>query len=332
MAQVHIFEFGFRFDLFDAVFVLPADRVIVAVYHNVTPPGLADTEELRTALESSLVQKYNLERADLIACDSEFNRKDLAAFGIENERLRILHLPPAIDDFPPVTRNEQLIELLFVGRLVRSKGVLDLVHAFVEVSRGVEPAVRLTLAGNAGFSSATCMNEVAAVANAAGIAEQLRIVNTPDDRTLATLFASSDALIMPSYHEGYCLPVLEALSAGCHVIAYDSTNLPHITGGLGVLVPTGDVSALAAGIVEYVRRVQAARLGGAATIVTEHGEMSQQEWQLAVARHLESYSMTHYRDALLDIVKWAAEHRGLSTALLWMQTDEAVHAVLRARA
>jgi glycosyltransferase involved in cell wall biosynthesis len=128
-ADIHVFEFGIRYDLFDAVFLIPSDRSVMAVYHNVTPPHLAHTDPLRRTLEASLVQKHNLFRADSIVTDSEYNREDLLEFGVQAP-IEVVHLPPALSPFPPRTHDPRTVDLLFVGRLVAAKGVIDLMRAF----------------------------------------------------------------------------------------------------------------------------------------------------------------------------------------------------------
>jgi glycosyltransferase involved in cell wall biosynthesis len=65
----------------------------------------------------------------------------------------------------------------------------------------------------------------------------------------------ADLFVLPTYHEGFCVPVLEALASGCKVIAYDNSNLPSITGGFAQLSPTGDVSALSKSIAATLAEV-----------------------------------------------------------------------------
>jgi glycosyltransferase involved in cell wall biosynthesis len=64
------------------------------------------------------------------------------------------------------------------------------------------------------------------------------------------ILAEADVFVLPTYHEGFCVPVLEALASGCCVVTYDNSNLPAISGGLTSLVSTGDISALAATIAD----------------------------------------------------------------------------------
>lgn len=296
-ADVHIFEFGIRYDLFDCVFMLPPDRTVLAVYHNVTPPEFADSEALRVVLQQSLVQKYNLFRAQSIACVSEFNRDDLLTFGVDAGRLTVLHLPPAVGPVPRVPRVDDRVELLFVGRFVPAKGVIDLIHA-VELleARGVG-GFRLTLAGNRTFSSPAVMEEIDRLLAEHGDDTAIRVVTSPDDDTLAALYASSDTLVIPSYHEGYCLPVVEAMSAACAVIAYASANLPYIVDGLGTLVPTGDVIALADAIQEFIETTLRAR--------ADRRDVPDPTWRAAASKHVAQYSLEAYRRGFLIFLESA---------------------------
>src|SRR5438445_6695402 len=95
-ADVHIFEFGIYYPLFDAVFLLADGVPAIAVYHNITPPELADDPRLRSVLERSFVQRHNLSRMSLVASDSEYNRLELLELGLPAERLSVLPLPPAL--------------------------------------------------------------------------------------------------------------------------------------------------------------------------------------------------------------------------------------------
>ena len=310
-AHAHLFEFGIHYDLFDTVHILPEDRPVVATYHNITPPELAHSWESRQVLGRSLVQKHNLFRADRVLCDSEFNRDDLLGFGIPAERLSVLHLPPAIVPPPHRERAGDTVELLFVGRFVPAKGVLDLVRAVTVASRGGTTGMRLTLAGNPVLSSPECMRDLEELVRLGELDGVVRVVPFPDQEQLASLYAGSDALVIPSYHEGYCMPVVEALSAQCHVIAYDAGNLPYIIDGLGTLVRTGNVEALARAIADFVARSQAARRDGTAMMVpTRSGPLTEEEWRHRVAAHLDRHSTRAFRDGMVETLRWIAERTG----------------------
>jgi glycosyltransferase involved in cell wall biosynthesis len=305
-ADAHLFEFGIAYDLFNAIFMVPPDRPIMAVYHNVTPLGLVDDGQ-RPAIERSLMQKHNLFEADRIACVSEFNRDDLLAFGIPAEKLTVLHLPPAITAPPQKRGSDQTVTFLAVGRMVASKGVVDLARAVADLrQRGVD-GFRVTMTGNGLFASRDCVEQIEQLIEQHSLQPYLRIVDSPDDQRLGALYAESDALVVPSYHEGYCLPVVEALTAGCYVIGYEATNLPNITAGLGTLVAPGDVAGLADAMAGFITELaRARRAGRPPRLPLGPGAMAGDEWQRAVALHLQDYSSEAFRRGFTELLEWAA--------------------------
>ena len=305
-ADVHVFEFGIHYELFNAVFLVPPEQAVIAVYHNITPPSLVE-EDQRPAIERSLTQKNNLFRADRIACVSEYDRDDLVAFGIPPERLTVLHLPPAVIAPARAGGSSDTVEFLCVGRLVPAKGVLDLARAVVALRRRGEGGFRVTVAGNQTFSSPACLAEIERLTRDNSLEGYLRVILSPDDGRLGALYAESDALVVPSHHEGYCLPVIEALAAGCYVIAYDATNLPHITAGLGTLVPPGDVEGLADAMSGFIAEsVRARHQGEAPRLPLGAAALAGAAWQKAVAEHLRGYSADAYRRGFVELLEWAA--------------------------
>jgi glycosyltransferase involved in cell wall biosynthesis len=311
-ADVHLFEFGIYYALFDLAFVVPRAARRLAVYHNITPLELVEGPVARGAIERSLRQKANLDVMDHVICDSEFNRDDLLAYGVPAERLSVLHLPAP--DVVPRRRARPArsrVELLFIGRFVRAKGVVDLLRA-VELlaGRGVN-GFRVTLAGNQSLSDPAVVAAVhRAVADPAGT---VRFVGEPDDRRLAELMAASDVVVIPSYHEGYCVPVVEAYTLGCQVTTYDAGNLPNVVGSLGMLVATGDVGALADALEEQIRALRA----GGETVPTVVGSQPRAVWEQAVAVHLRDYSADAYEAGLRDVlVEQARLVPGLSPAVV----------------
>ena len=66
----------------------------------------------------------------------------------------------------------------------------------------------------------------------------------PDDREVAAILSEAVALVHPSFHEGFGLTVLEAMSCGCPVIAADTTSIPEVVGDAGILVDPRNVDEL----------------------------------------------------------------------------------------
>ncbi len=310
-ADVYIFEFAMPYELFDSLFVVPEGRASAVVEHNTTPPELVDDAATKVACEAAMLQRHNMALATRVVCDSEFNLETALSLGIPADRLSVLHLPPSHhprgdrrrgwDEAGSTSRAPGRARLLYLGRLIRAKGVLDLLRAACELWEAGEDNFDLTLAGNLVFSD---QSVIARVRTAAGrFGERLRIITSPSDAEVEALYEESDALVVPSYHEGYCVPVVEALSARCYVIASDAGNLPKICAGLGTVVPTGDVKALAGAIADFAQRIgESSRAGLPPAFLTDRGERSFDQWSTEVERHLRDYSETAYERGFIELL------------------------------
>lgn len=302
-SDLHIFESGMYYDLYNAIYLVPPDRPVLAIEHNTTPPELVDDPEAKAGCERALVQRSNLTLARHVACVSEFNLEVARSVGVPEDRLSVLHLPASIVPGTPPRRigsGGGPVRLLAVGRFVRAKGIGDLLSLVRRLRTGSIP-ITLTLAGDPRFSDPAVLGAVEKAR--AELDGTLEVVLAPDDQTVARLYAESDALVVASYHEGYCVPVVEAYGFGRFVIAYDAGNLSFVMGGLGALVPTGDVDALTTAVATFADGVRVARGGGSLTLPTESGDLSEAKWLAGVNRHLEGYGWSRFEEGFVSILR-----------------------------
>jgi glycosyltransferase involved in cell wall biosynthesis len=237
-----VYEFGIYYGLFNSLLALPGRVRKLVQYHNITPEHLVEREEHKAGVRRGLRQKANLFLADTILADSEFNRRDLLEYGIEASRAQVLELPLP-DGFVPAPRLPACpttVEILYVGRFVPAKGVLDLVESVIAACDACAVRLRLTLAGDTTWADPDYVQTIAARIQAAGAERYIRIAGNLAQADLVAAYRGAHILAIPSYHEGFCLPVIEGLSCGCVAVAYDSGNLPFIVNGLGRIVPAGD--------------------------------------------------------------------------------------------
>ena len=284
-SDILVYEFGIDYELFDSIFLLRGDQRSIGIYHNLTPLELVDRPSDRAAVERGLLIRRNLGELDLVASDSEFNRQDLVDCGLDEGRLSVLELPPRTSPRPvrPAAWSGDPVEVLFVGRLVRAKGI------FRSPARGLAPRRRRLqpLPPDPSGESAvlrwrTVIQSVRSAArDSRGVT--IRLVSDPDDRELDELYRNSSVFVIPSHHEGYCLPVLEAFHSGCQVVASDAGNLPSIVASLGQIVPTGERAALATALREAIAASRTPADDLDTTIPTVAGLVSRSAWQRAVA-------------------------------------------------
>lgn len=81
-----------------------------------------------------------------------------------------------------------------------------------------------------------------------GLASAVQFSGHASDAVVASAYASADVLVVTSEHEGFCVPVVEAMAAGVPVVAFDQGAVPEVLGGAGVLVSDKDPYTLASAI------------------------------------------------------------------------------------
>ncbi|MGE4373710.1 MAG: glycosyltransferase family 4 protein [Xanthobacter sp.] len=258
-ADLIIYHFGIHVNLFDAMVMGNGHARQAVFFHNVTPARFVP-EANHGLIAKSLRQMENFRRMDEIWPVSQVNADELHARDFDSSRIHIIPLAvnsPALMTLASKAAPQQL-ELLFVGRVVHSKGVLDLIAALRGVVARGAPAFRLRIVGNLDWSDRAYLEQVKDAIAEARLQQQVEIVGTASDEELEQLYHQSHMLVIPSYHEGFCKPVIEGLRAGLIPVGYDAYNLRYIANGLGRMSPAGDIARLEEGLLAIMQALPAA--------------------------------------------------------------------------
>ncbi len=131
--------------------------------------------------------------------------------------------------------------LLSVATVEPRKNMLRLLDAYsIYCCRTAEP-MPLVVIGEDGYRSA----EVHARAEKADLSTLVRFLGYVPDHELALLYGMAHCLIYPSLYEGFGLPVVEAMAAGCPVITSNTASLPEVAGGAAMFIDPTDINDLA---------------------------------------------------------------------------------------
>lgn len=182
-------------------------------------------------------------RADLVITGSNAAADEVSTHSaIPTDRIRVVHYGVAPAKVDPSQMRQFLQRkglagrryVLWVGSLEPRKGVGTLLAAMASLRRAErDDAVLTVLAGFEGWRQ----EGLVAAEDRAALGDSLLTVGRVTDQELWSLYAGATLFAFPSRHEGFGLPVVEAMSQGTAVIASDIPSLREVVAGAGLLVP-----------------------------------------------------------------------------------------------
>ncbi|MGH1488907.1 MAG: glycosyltransferase family 4 protein [Acidimicrobiales bacterium] len=198
---------------------------------------------------------YAVRAARLVLCPSEFTARRLRdLLDVDGSRIRVvLHGhsakaqsgPQGAASSDPVERFGRY--LLYPAIAYPHKRHVDVVRAVAGLGQAFAD-LNVVFTGRPGPELASVLGEAAKL----GIGDRVHAIGRVPEVDLDALYRSAQALVFPSAYEGFGNPALEAMSAGCPVIASDGGALPEVIGDAGLQFPVGDVLALAGAISDIV--------------------------------------------------------------------------------
>jgi glycosyltransferase involved in cell wall biosynthesis len=227
---------------------------LVLDYHNVTDPALNAPWDQASAERSAAARVQLAElapRAVLGIADSAYNERDLVDAGC-----RRTAVVPVLVDFDRLTPSPEarLVERLrggqpnwlFVGRIVPSKAQHRLIEALWAHRRLYGGGSRLHLVGAA--PSGRYLASLRAFAADLGLRDAVRLAGEVSDAELAAYFAAADVYVSTSVHEGFGVPLVEALRAGVPVVAAAAGAVAETLGDAGLVLERSDPTLVAAAV------------------------------------------------------------------------------------
>jgi glycosyltransferase involved in cell wall biosynthesis len=245
-----ILHFSMGNEVFDQLVKIPARRVLV--YHNVTPPeffsGINDHAAAFARL--GLRQLEQIARAiDLAIGVSAFNRQDLDDMGFK----RTAQVPILIDwklyDTPPdpaVLARWSVFgrKLLFVGRISPNKRHDDLLRMFAYYRAVIDREAQLLLVGS-WDDHREYYARLRELQRALALETAVTFTGGVSLAALVAYYREADAFVSLSEHEGFGVPLLEAMRFDLPVVAYDAAAVGETVGGAGVLLHERDLAQAA---------------------------------------------------------------------------------------
>ena len=219
-------------------------RVIV-IYHNITPveyfdpvATFAESRKLRGREEARALAK----KAVAAFADSDFNRRDLKEIGFTCP-IEVLPILIPFEDYARTPdagtlagyTGDGLTNIVFVGRVFPNKCHQDLIASFTYYQRHFNEKSRLFLVGSFD-ESGPYFRDLQEYVHRLGPANVIFTNHISFEKILA-YYHLADLFLCLSEHEGFCVPLVEAMYFGKPIVAYDSSAVGETLGGSGILLP-----------------------------------------------------------------------------------------------
>jgi len=224
----------------------------IMYYHNITPSHFfsgydPNAEKLCDDGRNELV--FLKDHFDYSFADSEYNRAELVELGYKNTVVT-----PLIIDYEDYKNepNREIVEryssddftnILFVGRIAPNKKQEDIIKVFYYYKKFINPKSRLFLVGSYNGME-KYYSELVGLVNALDLDDVIFTGHIPFDSILA-YYHSADLFLCMSEHEGFCVPIVEAMYFDLPIIAYHSSAVVTTLGNGGFLVTQKDYKSIA---------------------------------------------------------------------------------------
>lgn len=224
---------------------------------------------------------------------SGISRRDIVAdFGVDPRRVAVMYNGVDTEVFRPVDGKDRKVSqiMAIASADTPTKGLQILLPAVAQlITAGKQLEVVLV-------GKPKPEGETVQLVRALGLQEHIQWYRDLEQEQIAELYAESTIAVVPSLYEGFGLPAVEAMACGIPLISSDGGALGEVAGDAALVVPAGDVAALAAAIQELLenpeRREELGRLGRARA----EREFS---WQVCAQR-----LVAHYR----SVIESTAQH------------------------
>ena len=236
---------------------LPHRKTVV--YHNITPAHFFDglNEHARRYSEIGREQLAEFAKvSELGIADSLYNQKELVRAGFDRTAVVPIIVDWSAFDVAPdpaILRelSDERTDILAVGQILPQKAVHKVVAAFAKY-RESDRTARLWLVGSHAMSEAY-LGQVREAIRAEGLEDAVTLTGTVPMSALVAYYRGATAFVTLSEHEGFCVPLLEAMRAGLPVVASDAGAIPDTLGDAGILLAGTDPDTVAAALERTVR-------------------------------------------------------------------------------
>ena len=237
----------------------------VVKYHNITPPeffaGLSIDYETVCRQGREQVKDIATANCDLYLADSQYNAEELIHEGADRSKCVVVapfhHIEKLAQLAPDTSVLDQYVNstvnILMVGRVAPNKGHASLIETLAVYNHQYHGRARLLIVGKEAPQLASYSRWLRQLATTKGLDGSVVFAGGVSDEQLKAYYLAADFFMLTSEHEGFCVPLVEAMAMKVPIIAFASSAIPATIGDAGLVWQERNPYLLAASI-DYLNR------------------------------------------------------------------------------
>jgi len=253
--DILIIHHSMGINCFDKICSLKCKKILI--YHNITPEKYFDDEGIVKYIRIGLdqVEKYK-DIVDYCITDSNYNRRELIRMGYASN-IDVMPVQISLDRFGNIISNLNIkrsysnsTNILFVGRVVQNKKQLDVIKVFAAYNKYFNKNSKLFIVGD--DSNKGYVERLHQAIQGYELANSVLITGKVDEAELKAYYEIADVFLCMSEHEGFGVPLLEAMKMRVPVVAYRSSAIAETMGGAGIVITEKNYGLIASLIDELM--------------------------------------------------------------------------------
>lgn len=219
----------------------------VVKYHNITTPdffsGFSSVYENICRAGREQLKDIAKADCDLYLSDSEYNMQELISEGVEAKKNLVVPPFHHIDMLQTIEADMDIIDayrdnktnILMVGRVVPNKDHAELIRAFALYRNRYNPDSRLLIVGKEPRNLESYAESLRDLVAQLGLRDSVIFAGCVSNEQLKAFYLLAHAFVMTSQHEGFCVPLVEAMAMKVPVVAYASPAISATVGKAGLV-------------------------------------------------------------------------------------------------
>ncbi len=224
-------------------------------YHNITPPHYFhyDSATYHATSQGYAQLPQILKRVDFLIGDSRYNLESLSPYLDRPKPAIVIYPGVEVSQMQEASYDQALfahlrqpghVNIVFVGRIARNKRQDQVMRVFDYYWREVNRHASLWLVGGDANDASYC-DELEEFRQSLASGKEIMFTGKVSDSQVNTYLRAADVFLCASEHEGFCVPIVEAMALDVPVLAYAAAAVPETMGGSGLLIHQWDVPRVA---------------------------------------------------------------------------------------